>query len=299
MESVAFILAFILTIILSIFIIKLSYRKNILDHPKEKSIHKKPVPMLGGVVIFSVFFITNLALKTSENLLPLFLASLPILISGIYDDIKGMNASQKLLIQFISSIILISFGIVITRIRIPFGGTLELGIFSIPATILWLILMTNLVNVIDGLDGLAVGLSAIIFLVLINFIWSAAHIIQLVIFFAVTVGFLIFNFHPAKIFLGNNGSTFLGFAIAYFALVTSRKSPIMPVLILPCIILAIHLADILYAMTRRARGGISIFKGDKRHIHHVMLNIIGDHKITVLIFYLISLGLAFAMINLI
>jgi len=295
MKTAAFLVSFVLTAILIPLLIRFSHKKNILDYPKANSIHEKPLPMMGGVVIFGVFFIIALAFGVTENLFPFFIASLPIIISGAYDDVKGIKALQKLLIQFISGVILISFGVVITRINIPFGPTLELGIYSIPATIFWFILMTNLMNIIDGLDGLAAGLAAIIFFTLINFLWGIAVSVQLLILLGATLAFLMFNFHPAKIFLGNNGSTFLGFAIAYFTVITSQKSTIVPILILPCVILLVHVADIAYAIARRARKKTGIFRGDKRHIHHVMLNSIGNHRIAVLVFYLISLSLAVAI----
>ena len=295
---ISFLLPFTLAIILTFFTIKISYRKKILDCPKTNSIHEKPVPMLGGLVIFCVFFISSFILKIQKGLLPLFVGSMLIIVSGIYDDIKGMRAAQKLLIQTFSSVIMICFGVVLTKINIPFGPVLKLGIFAIPATIFWFILMTNLINIIDGLDGLAAGLSAIIFIVLMSFMWPSAMSLQLLILVASTGAFLIFNFHPAKIFLGNNGSTFLGFTIAYFALATSQKSTIVPILILPCAILLIHIVDIIYAIARRTRKKISIFRGDKRHIHHMMLSMIGNHRITVFIFYLISLSLSIAIIRL-
>jgi len=298
MKIADFLLPFILTLILTPLLIKFSYKKKILNYPNTNSIHKKPMPVLGGAVIFSVFFIVALAMKSTEHLFPLFLASLPIIISGVYDDVKGLKASQKLLVQLLSSLILISFGVIIVKIAIPFGPVLELGVFSMPVTVFWFILMLNLINVMDGMDGLAAGLSSIIFFVLLSFMWGSVTAVQLLILLGSTLAFLIFNFHPARIFLGNNGSAFLGLTIAYFALVTSQKSTITPILALPCLILLVHVADIAYAIARRARAKMSIFKGDKGHVHYIMLNVIGNHRIVVLIFYLISLILAVTILKL-
>jgi UDP-GlcNAc:undecaprenyl-phosphate/decaprenyl-phosphate GlcNAc-1-phosphate transferase len=294
-NAITFLLPSALTLILTPLVIWISYRRKILDYPKDNSIHEKPVPMLGGAVIFVVFFSVSLFLKHSDGLAPLFFASLPIIISGIYDDLKGIKATGKLLIQSLSGLILISFGITVAKVEIPFGPVIELGIFSIPVTIIWFIVMTNLINIVDGLDGLAAGLSSIIFLVLMSFMWPSTVSAQILVILGATAAFLIFNFHPARIFLGNNGSTFLGFAIAYFALVTSQKSTIAPILLLPCVILLIHVIDIAYAIARRTSEKMSIFKGDRKHLHHIMLNMIGNHTRTVLIFYLISLSLAVAM----
>ena len=254
--------------------------------------------MLGGVVIFCAFFSICLISGNTDKLLPLFIASLPIIIAGVYDDLNGMTASQKLFVQFVSSIVIISFGIVITQARIPFSPLLKLGIFSIPTTICWFILMSNLMNIIDGLDGLASGLAGITLFTLLFFARDACVASQILILLGAVSGFLLLNFNPAKIFLGNNGSTFLGFAIAYLALTTSQKSTIIPILALPCVVLVIHLADIVYAILRRAKNKKNIFKGDKKHIHHMILNATKNHKCTVFMFYAISLALAFLIVRL-
>lgn len=298
MKIITFLLSFSATLILIPQVMRFSRKRNILDYPRANSIHRNPVPMLGGVIIFVVFFGACLILKVGSCTLPFFIASLVIVASGVYDDIKGLRAPQKLLIQCLSAGILVSFGVVMQRISIPFGPVVELGIFAVPATILWFILMTNLINIVDGLDGLAAGLSCIILFVLISFMWASAESAELLILLGATSAFLIFNFHPARIFLGNNGSAFLGFAIAYFALITSQKSTIVPILVLPCAILSIHVVDIGYAIVRRTSKKISIFKGDKKHLHHIMLNVVGSHELAVLVFYLISLSLALAFINL-
>ncbi len=292
MKILGFIISFVLTLILTPLVIKLSYRKDLLDYPKSNSIHKRPLPMMGGVVIFFVFFITSLILKAGDNLLPFFLGSLIIMLSGIYDDLKGLNAAKKLFIQFIAVLVLTYFGIMVTKIKIVFGPTMELGIFSIPLTIFWFIVIINLINVIDGLDGLAVGLCAIVFFFISIFTQDQSINLQLLVLLGSIAAFLLYNFYPAKIFLGNNGSAFLGFSIAYFALTTSQKSTIAPLLALPCGILLAHILDLMYAIFRRARHGGNIFKGDKNHLHHLMLNVIRDHRMTVLLFYLLSAVLA-------
>lgn len=293
MKIIAFLSSFVMTLILTFFTIKLSYKRKILDYPKTNSIHQKPIPILGGIVIFLTFFSSCIIFKVYDNLLPFFLASLPLIVSSVYDDIRGLNAAQKLFVQFVSCIILVSFGIVIGGIRIPFGAVCSLEVFLIPVTIIWLVFIINLINIIDGLDGLASGLSAIIFISLLNLAHSPSIIVQMIILLAAISAFLIFNFYPAKIFLGNNGSTFLGFAIAYFALATSQKSTIIPIMALPCFILFIHLIDIAYAVLRRTVKGVNVFKGDKYHIHHLMLESINNHRLTVLLLYLISAMLAF------
>jgi len=290
--TTSFSLSFIFTLILTPFVIKYSHRKKLLDYPKEDSIHTKPVPMTGGLVIFSVFFVFSFMFRAVSNLIPLFLASLLLILSGLYDDRKGLNAVQKILIQTIASAILIAFGIAITRVSIPFGPSLEISRLSAPVTMIWLIFMINLVNLLDGLDGLAAGLCSIVLAVTFFITNPSAFSIQLAALIGSLMAFLIFNFHPAKIFLGNSGSSFLGLAIGYFSMATSQKSTVIPILIVPLCILIVHVLDVAYAIFRRARSGFTIFKGDRGHIHHLVFNSLKNHRVTVLSFYLISLLLA-------
>jgi len=292
MELIPVSSAFILTVILTPFVIKYSYRKKLLDYPKENSIHTKPVPMTGGLVIFSVFFVLSFVFGAVFNFMPLFLASLPLVLSGLHDDRKGLNAVQKILIQTIAGAILIAFGIAITRVSIPFGPSLEISRLSAPVTILWLIFIINLVNLLDGLDGLAAGLCSIVLIVVLFITYPSVFSIQLAALIGTLAAFLIFNFHPAKIFLGNSGSSFLGLAIGYFSMVTSQKSTVIPILIIPLCILIVQVLDMAYAVFRRARNGFTIFRGDRGHVHHLVLNSLKNHRVTVLSFYLIALLLA-------
>jgi len=297
MELTPFSSSFILTVILTPFIIRYSHRKKLLDYPKENSVHTKPVPMTGGLVIFSVFFVLSFVFGAVSNLMPLLLASLPLVLSGLYDDRKGLNAIQKILIQTIASVILIAFGIAITRVSIPFGPSLEISRLSAPVTILWLVFMINLVNLLDGLDGLAAGLCSIVLIVMFFITNSFTLSIQLAILIGSLTAFLVFNFHPAKIFLGNSGSSFLGLAIGYFSMTTSQKSTVIPMLIIPLCVLIVQVIDVAYAIFRRARNGLTIFKGDRSHIHHLALNSLKNYRVTVLSFYLISLLLAAAILK--
>jgi UDP-GlcNAc:undecaprenyl-phosphate GlcNAc-1-phosphate transferase len=298
MELMPFYLSFVLTAVFTPFVIGYSHRKKLLDYPKENSIHTKPVPMTGGMVIFSVFFILSFALGAVSNLMPLFFASLLLVLSGLYDDRKGLNAVQKILIQIMAGTILIAFGIAITRVSIPFGPSLEISRLSVPVTILWLVFIINLVNLLDGLDGLAAGLCSIVLIVIFLIANPSALSIQLAVLIGSLVAFLIFNFHPAKIFLGNSGSSFLGLAIGYFSMATSQKSKVIPILIIPLCILIVQVLDVAYAVFRRARNGLTVFKGDRGHIHHLVLDSLKSYKVTVLSFYLVSILLAIAILKL-
>ena len=289
----AFILSLVATFIITPFVINLSYRRGFLDYPKQKSIHVKPMPMLGGAVLFFVFFLSSFFLGAHFNLIPLFLAAIPVFAGGIYDDIKGMSAGWKLSIQFISIVVLMSFGVLIKVVRVPYGPLLYLGSFSIPVTIIWFLFILNLVNLLDGLDGLASGLCVIAFIFILVTTPTSLFDNQLIILIGSTLAFLVFNFNPAKVFLGNNGSAFLGLMVGYFSLVTSQKSTVMPTLIIPLVIFLIQIFDMGIAVFRRLKSGANIFRGDKYHIHHLALNIVKSHRSAVLIFYLFSLICAF------
>lgn len=299
MDILAISIPFVLTLIMTPFAIKISHRVNFLDHPKPDSIHTKPIPVAGGLVIFFAFLAATSILRNTYNMLPFFAGSAIVIMGGIYDDLKGMNAQKKLLIQTVSVIVLSCFGITISKIRLPFMPIIELGLFSVPLTILWFLVMINLINIIDGLDGLAAGLSAIVLFTTVFFAQPHSIDLQILTLLGATLSFLLFNFYPAKIFLGNSGSAFLGFSIAYFLAVTSQKSAMMPILILPCAVLSFYIFDFIYAIIRRRHRGRSIFTGDKGHIHHLMLSGIKNHRLVVLIFYLSSLVISLIVLSLI
>lgn len=299
MKILNFIISFVITIAVMPRAIGFSVKNKLLDIPKKGSIHSRPIPFTGGVIIFFIFFVMCALLGLVQNLVALLAGSLLIIAAGLYDDIRGLAAPGKLLMQLAASLIMICFGIYITRVRVPFAGVIELGVLSVPLTVLWTIFIINLVNIIDGLDGLAGGLCAIVLFVIFVFAQSYVVGAQLLVLLAATTGFLVYNFYPAKIFLGNNGSSFLGFLIAYFSLVSSQKSTITATLLIPCGILMVQILDIIYAVFRRQKAGVSIFKGDTKHFHHMMLNEMKDHRKTVLLFYLISIVLTIVTLRLI
>jgi len=291
-------MSFILTLLLTPAAIIFSRRNNILSYPTENSIHTAPMPFIGGVVLFTVFFILSWIFKSSDTLLPFFLGSAAILLIGLYDDFRGLNAKIKIALQLLAVLVLILSGVFITSLRTPFAGFRDLGLWSLPITIVWFMFMINLVNIIDGLDGLAAGLSGITFLVMLNYLHSGSMNIQLLIMIGSIMGFLIFNFYPAKIFLGNSGSSFLGFSIAYFSLIGYQKGNALIILMGPLAVLSVHVFDAAYAVYRRLRSGSYVLKGDKRHLHHLLLKRMNGHRKTVLIFYLASSILAFLLTRL-
>ena len=205
---------------------------KVLDLPSDRKIHKKPVPLLGGISIFLSF---NLAIVLglifdkalfSESILAnwqeLFICQIIILALGIFDDIKHLQPWAKLIFQVIAGIIIVLFGFGIGAISNPFTGNLvKLGFFSLPFTVIWLVLIANALNLVDGLDGLAAGTSFIAALTIFGLSYFNQNIgvsIAVIALAGSIFGFIRYNFYPAKIFLGDSGSLLLGFLLAVFSI---------------------------------------------------------------------------------
>ena len=297
----------------------LAKRANILDAPSERKIHKKPVPLLGGVSIFVAF---NLALLLAfvlgdefiqsffiENWRALLLCQFVILGLGIYDDIKRLNPGIKFLFQVLSGTLVLLFGMGIYEIANPITGNLvNLGFFSIPLTILWVVGITNALNLVDGLDGLAAGTSFIVCTAIagIAFLNQNTSIALAALILAGSVlGFLRYNFYPAKIFLGDSGSLLLGFLLSILSIKGSTKGAALVAVLAPILVLGLPIMETLISMVRRLLRsthvvdysnnngkikalffrGHSIFQADKDHIHHRLLKMGFSQRKAVLFLY--------------
>ena len=214
-----------------------------------------------------------------------------ILLLGIYDDIKGANCYQKFIVQIMAGMIVILFGYKISAISIPFGGQLVLGVFSIPLTLFWIVGITNAINLIDGLDGLAAGISfgAACIMVFIS-LWfgNIASAFPAAILAGSLAAFLIFNFNPAKIFLGDSGSLTLGFMLACFSINGTFRDSSAVAMLIPIIVLGIPITDTLLAVVRRLLKGVHPFVADREHIHHRLLHLGMSHKKVVLLMNAVS-----------
>ncbi|TFH01700.1 MAG: hypothetical protein E4H13_04180, partial [Calditrichales bacterium] len=221
----------------------------------------------------------------------IFIGSMIMLMTGVFDDIKGLSARQKFFLQLLAATIVIYTGTRIETVINPFGSPLRLGIFSIPITYIWLIGLTNSINLLDGLDGLAGG---VCLLALLTFsILSYQH--QDWVAFSVClaacggiIGFLYFNYHPASIFMGDTGSLFLGFFIAALAVKGFQKSAGNISLLVPIITLAVPIGDTVLAFFRRLNRGQHPFSPDKDHLHHRLLFLGLSHRQAVHIIYVFS-----------
>ena len=248
MIYVSLAVAFIASILLTPLVKRLAFRIGAVDAPNYRKVHQKIMPRLGGLAIFLSFLI-GLAILRPESpryedpLMPLalILGAFVIVITGILDDMFEISAKAKLLGQFVAALIVIFVGgVQIDFINLPFdNGIIDFGWLSIPLTLLWIIGITNAVNLIDGLDGLAAGVSTIglITLATMAFIMGNGFVLAVAAMLACSIlGFLFFNFHPAKIFMGDTGALFLGFMIAVLSLLGFKNltfvSFIVPVVML-------------------------------------------------------------------
>lgn len=308
--AIAFLLAFITTFVVTPHTMRLAKKVGAIDIPNDRRVNKKPMPRLGGLAVISGFlvsiiylFITTsiegkLNLFGEENyyikMIGFFAGILVLGITCYIDDVKGIPSLVKLGAQIISSIIVVACGIRIENISIPFteGKIVISGIFSYIITVCWIIGITNAINLIDGLDGLSSGVTLISCLsLLMVFALNGSPLIAIVLITALAgalVGFLPFNFSPAKTFIGDTGSNFMGFSLAIISILGVAKTYTALVLIAPIIILGMPIFDTIFAIFRRIIKGKSIkavFKPDKGHLHHKLMAKGYTQKQAVLIMY--------------
>lgn len=289
---------------------KLAFKVGAIDIPKDdRRVHNKPIPRLGGLAIYLGFISSVLMfIELDKAIIGMILGASMIVIMGVIDDIKPLSAKVKLLIQIIAAYILIHFGIKVDLVSNFFkeGEVIKLGILSIPITIFWVVGITNTVNLIDGLDGLAAGISTIaaITLAYVAYINSPliingiqTSILTLVVAGA-CIGFLPYNFNPAKIFMGDTGSLFLGYILAAISINGSIKGATTLAIVVPILALGLPIFDTTFAILRRVCSGKPIMEADKGHLHHRLLSIGLCQRRAVLVLYLVSsmLGLSAAFL---
>jgi UDP-GlcNAc:undecaprenyl-phosphate/decaprenyl-phosphate GlcNAc-1-phosphate transferase len=293
MIYVSLIVAFVAAILLTPLVKRLAFRLGAVDAPNYRKVHARIMPRLGGLAIYLAFMIGILLLKfvtnfQSDYLYAILIAATIIIITGIIDDMREISAKAKLLGQIVAACIVVFVGgIQIDNINLPFGGELEFGWLGIPFTIVWIVGITNAINLIDGLDGLAAGVSTIALMtlaVMAMIMGNGIVIAMAAILAAATIGFLFFNFHPAKIFMGDTGALFLGFMISVLALLGFKNVAVIS-FVIPVIMLGVPISDTFFAIVRRLRSGKKWSDPDKSHLHHRLLDLGFSHRQTVLIIY--------------
>ncbi len=300
-----FVIAMVLTALLTPVVRYIALAVGAVDEPRGRHVHARRVPRMGGIAIVIGFFVPlavllllethagHIFFSAGHTTLGLVLGSLCVVTIGLLDDLYGVSAKTKLLVQIAAAVIAFACGMRIEAIDLPYVGAFHLGWLSLPATIAWVVGIVNAINLIDGLDGLAAGVA--FFACLTNF--AIASLTGNVFILLITaslggalIGFLFHNFYPARIFMGDCGSMFLGFVLGAASLLGAgtQKSPTLIAILVPVLALGLPILDTLLAIARRFLSHRSIFAADREHIHHRLLDIGLTHRRAVLALYLLS-----------
>jgi UDP-GlcNAc:undecaprenyl-phosphate GlcNAc-1-phosphate transferase len=303
---------------------RLAVRWGAIDRPSDRKVHPQPTPTLGGLALWLAVLVGLGVAWLIPSFRELFQVSLEpvgaivggavIVVLGAYDDVRGMSAPAKVAGQVLAAGLLIAiFGVQLFYFWLPGVGILSLSPdVAVPATLLWFLLMINAVNLIDGLDGLAAGVVAIAAAAFFTYAFrtggpiyvgpSPASLLSAVVAGA-AVGFLPYNYHPARIFMGDSGSMLLGLLLASatisgvgrtLAPTTADLAALAIPVLIPLLVLAVPFTDVILAIIRRLRRGRPVYAPDKEHIHHRLLEIGHSHRAAVLLMYLWSALLASA-----
>ena len=289
---IALFITFTVAVISTPFIKRLANKIGAHDQPNKRKVHSTVIPSLGGLSIVLGTVVGYLYLSPTLDYIPYIIIGAFIMVTiGILDDLYNIAPALKFSGQILAALIVVYSGLKIEFLNLPFDGHIDLGILGYLFTIIWIVAITNTINLIDGLDGLAAGVSVIaLFSILIVASLNNQFIIVSlsVILIGSILGFLVFNFYPAKIFMGDTGSLFLGYCISIISIIGLLKSVTMFTFIIPVIILAVPIFDTFFAIVRRILNKQKISAPDKSHLHHCILAMGVDHRTTVIIIYLYS-----------
>lgn len=285
-----------------------AHRVGALDDPKEaRRIHTKPIPRLGGLAIFIGFILSVLLFANiTVQIRGILIGAVIIIVIGVIDDIMTLRAYIKLIIQIIAALVAVYHGIVIEVFSNPlvFSSSeyWSLGFLSIPITVIWIVAITNSVNLIDGLDGLAAGvsiISSVVMLIISLMVSDPNDAIIMAALAGACIGFLPYNFNPAKIFMGDTGALLLGYVLATASILGLFKFYAVVSFAAPFLVLALPLFDTSFAFMRRIMKGQNPMRPDRGHFHHRLLDMGLSQKQAVAILYTISglLGLSAVVIT--
>lgn len=307
----AFVVAFIIAFASTPFVKKLAFKIGAVDVPKDnRRMHKKPMALLGGLAIYCGFLVSVLCFAqfilpsgaVNSGVIGILVGSTIIMVLGIFDDIKPLSAKFKFVIQIVAAAIPVLLNVRVFAISNPFSADQLIRLpewISITFSILWIVGITNAVNLIDGLDGLAAGVSSIASVALLSILLLQHNITGSLIVLAAALagacfGFLPYNFNPAKIFMGDTGSTFLGFVLACISIQGPFKTYVA--FAVPMLVLGLPIFDTLFAIIRRLLRGQSPMSPDRGHLHHKLVDKGFSPKTSVIILYGLSIMLAISAI---
>ncbi|MDW8245574.1 MAG: MraY family glycosyltransferase [Sandaracinaceae bacterium] len=301
----ALIVALVVTVGLTPLVRWAARQLGAIDVPGGRRVHEREIPRMGGIAVVFGFFAPLILLAFTESSVAATFYASPLRVVGLgvggilmallgaWDDIRSVGAKKKLFVQFVAAVIAWLCGFRMEHLTLPFVGLVDLGIFGFFFTLIWIVGVINAINLIDGLDGLAAGIS--FFVCLTNFIVATINNNPLVMLLSAgmggaLLGFLLYNFNPATIFLGDSGSMFIGFVLATTSMMgASIQGSTTVAILVPLISLGIPIIDTLFAMVRRIVERRSIFSADRGHIHHRLLDLGFTHRRAVLVLYALSI----------
>ena len=292
--------AAILALLITPLALALAVKYKAFDRPGLRKVHDKAVPVLGGVaVVLTVLagvWLARLAWPASyaadtAKILAFTAGGLLIFGVGLYDDLRDASVGLRFAVQIAAALILVLAGFNIRALPSPLGGSIELGATSYAFTVVWIVFFVNAINFIDGLDGLAGGITAIACLTI--FFSAGSHGEVFISLLALVtagciLGFLPFNFHPARIFMGDSGATFLGFALGAMTALGTMKSIATIALLVPIAALGVPIFDTVTSVIRRTRRGQKFWQADKEHVHHLLITMGFSHQGAVTFLYGVS-----------
>jgi UDP-N-acetylmuramyl pentapeptide phosphotransferase/UDP-N-acetylglucosamine-1-phosphate transferase len=301
----------LLALVITPIVIRIAHALRIYDKPDVRKVHAPAIPRIGGVAIFlsaTSLTITTLFLdnrigeafrRVQIQVITLLAAGTFIFLAGLIDDLRGMRVRYKLLAQVCAAVAVCIAGIRIDALNIVNLFTFHFGWLSYVITIFWIVSITNAVNLIDGLDGLAAGISAVVCIVIAIFAFEIGQPLMVVLMLALLgslCGFLFFNFNPARIFMGDCGSMFLGFVLASSSVLCATKSRTIIALALPTLALGLPIFDTISSMLRRYLNRWGIMSPDRGHLHHILLDMgLRHHHVVIIMYALTALAAGLGM----
>ena len=301
---VAFVTSLVVVLIFTPIVNRVGHMTGYVDQPNERKIHKRPMVRLGGVAIFMGFMVALVTVwilgafglpsyEKEWEVWGVVIGALLFFCIGLADDLFSLSPVMRLFLETVAASLAWYWGVKIEFLSLPFvGGLFDLGWFSLPITIFWLVGMANAINFIDGVDGLAAGvagISAVVMLIVSLFLHQPGAALIAAALAGGSLGFLRYNFNPAQIFMGDGGAYFMGFTLAGLGAIGLVKSVAVTAVLLPYLILAVPLLDMSAVIISRLSQGRSPFSADNRHLHHRLLKAGVSQRMTVLFIYALTL----------
>ena len=289
----AFVVAFVVAVALTPLTARLGRRVGAVDQPRERGLSEHPTPLLGGLailaaVLVSSFLFLDPGAAHDEKIRGILLGSIIITLVGALDDRFDLPAPVKFIGQIIAATVPVLAGVEVTNITLPFIGAVELGAAGAPLTVIGIVFVINVVNFSDGVDGLAAGvcaISAVAFSIIAFDLGRGSAAVLAAIIAGAAAGFLVFNFHPAKVFMGDAGSNLLGLLLGCVAVEGAVKTQVVLALVFPLLVLAVPFLDTTFVVLKRLKAGRPVYVADQSHFHHRMNRIGFSQRKTVLYLY--------------